>query len=360
MKIKLSIVTMLHNRKNVFSIFVLALAIYSQLDATPFLYLAEIYVSKINPKILPKTFHSNTVTLITGASSGIGAELAYQLCTQTSTNLILVARRYDKLQEVKERCVVTLEKEAKGDDNININRIYLAPLDVTKGTASITENLQLALNDLGKKEVDIAFVNAGRGYGSAVKDTEEELIREIMELNYMAAVSTVKAVLSTYTNSTTFTNQKQMIAISSMAAKLPVAMAAGYSASKAAMISFFDSLRSEYSGSNMRVSTVCPGPVQTDIRINSRRDNVKGPIDYKESEESIKQQMTVERAVKLTLAGILARPSWLFHELWYSPQPILTFGYIGQYLPDLAKFVGKPVGSCNGSEICEAQRKRKV
>ena len=340
---------------------IICLAIYWKLDATPSLYLAELYLRHINPSLLRNVFHSDTVTLITGASDGFGAEMAKQLCAKTSTSLILMARRKEKLEEVRKECLELSKRGVDSNNNDNNTvRIALVEGDVTKGTDAQSQWINDALDELGKKEVDIAVMNAGRAYGSLVKDTNEQLIRDIMELNYMGAVSTVKAVLSTYSTSTDSSRPKHMIAISSIAGKVPVALAAGYGASKAAMNAFFDSLRAENAHLGMRVTTVCPGPVQTNIRVNSQRENGSvTPKNVRENEEMKKQQMTVERAVRLTLAGTVVNPSWLFHELWFSPQPILTFTYIAQYIPDLAKFVGKPVGSCSGSELCEARKKIK-
>jgi len=329
------------------TIFSALVAIWFRLDATPALTAAELYVRYVNPSLVSKTFHDGTVTLITGASDGFGAEIAKQLCTKTSTNLILMARRLEKMEEVRQYC--------RESSQINSDvKIVLVEADVTKGTEAQTQWIQNALKILGKREVDIAIINAGRGYAGSVDETPEELIRDIMDLNFMGAVSTVKAVLSTYTDSG---REKHMVAMSSAAAKLPVPLAAGYSASKAALNAFFDSLRAEQLG--IRVTTVCPGPFYSGIRENSRRDNASLNPNAPPQEEEKEGLMAVERAVRLTLAGIIASPSWLFHELWFSPQPILTFTAIGQYIPDLAKYVGKPVGGCGGSTICEAARKKK-
>lgn len=328
------------------------------LDAAPSLYLAELYVRR-HPDALHKAFGGGAVTLITGASDGIGAEVAKQLCALAhegdGVHLILMARTLDKLLRVKRDCLARGSKAS----------VAVVVGDVTEGEEAMRNWIGAALQELGKAEVDVAVVNAGRGYRGSVVDTQESLLRDIMELNFMAAVATAKAVMSTYQHhpddqKKQTQKQKHMIAVSSVAGKLPVPMAAGYAASKAALQAFFDSLRIERSPL-LRVTTVCPGPVRTNIRKASRRESMGILTDDNDGDDPLDEaeqhQMPVERAVRLLLAGSVASPAFLFHELWMSPQPILTFVYTMQYLPDLVKFVGRPVGGCNGSALCEEAKR---
>lgn len=323
------------------ALFGAALSIFSKLDASTSLSIANIYVRYIHPSLLTSTFSEDTTTLVTGASDGIGAEIVYQLCVQTKTNLILIARTESKMSELRKKCP-------------NQEKVAVVVGDVTKSEAILTKNIKKGLDILQMREVDIAIVNAGGGFNSieemfwTVEETPEKAYRDMLELNYLGSVKTVKAVLSTF--SSTSLDKKVIVGISSVAAMLPTPNASQYAASKAAMNAFFNSLRAQYSN-QLNVVTVSLGPVVTNRKKDTLGDMVSSEKDL---------GMPIEKAVNLILSGVSVNILSLFYDLWISPQPVLFYTYVGEFLPDVAKLVGKPKGSgCGGSVICEMMKKQK-
>jgi len=313
---------------SILGLIVIGLGVFFQLDASPSLYIADLLV-KIYPNILQQQFN-DSVILITGASEGIGAETALQLCSKTNANLILLARSKEKLQRIQNDCEDVSSKNSSGAKAVWVQG------DVTKGEKMLTKWLHSALKELDQTEVDIAIVNAGRTQRSPALDTHEEVSRSILELNVLGSISTVKAVMSTYVSN----KPKQLIALSSIAGKMPVPLGSTYSASKAAVQNYFDSVRAEHP--EIRVTTVCAGPVATDIAKNAFGASL---IELPKVEAEKKEnKMNIERGVNLMLAGSVMSPYFIYHELWLSTQPYLTYMYIFQYLPDLGKLLGSIIG----------------
>jgi NADP-dependent 3-hydroxy acid dehydrogenase YdfG len=115
---------------------------------------------------------------ITGASSGIGEALAREF-HRAGAKLILSARREEELKRVQADC--------GGESSARI-----LPLDVS-ATAELGQKAQAALQIFGG--IDILVNNAGVTQRSLVKDTELEVYRRLMEVNFFGAVALTKAVL---------------------------------------------------------------------------------------------------------------------------------------------------------------------
>jgi len=303
------------------SILLLGMWLFFQLDANIALFLAELYVQG-KPSLLSKSFHNKTV-LIAGASDGIGAEMARQLSSKTNSKLVLMARTKSKLEKVQNEC----ERLAK--QSLSGASISILLGDVTKGEEAMSSLMKKTLIDCKTDHFDILIMSAGRAYERTIEKTDMELIRSTFELNVMGAISTVKAFLS----HTSSKDSKQIILISSLVGKMPTALCAGYSASKAAVNLFFDTLRAERA--DVRVTTVCPGPVATNIFAASAQ--AMGEALDNDTIKAMEGMMSVERAVTLMLAGCVALPVCLFFELWICPQPLLLFTYMNQFCPGLIK-----------------------
>src|ERR1700746_3254312 len=109
---------------------------------------------------------------ITGASSGIGEALAYAF-HQAGARLILSARRVDELLRVQSRC--------GGEDHARV-----LPLDVMN-SAELPDKARAALARFGG--IDVLVINAGVTQRSLVKDTDLDVYRQLMEVNFFGAVA---------------------------------------------------------------------------------------------------------------------------------------------------------------------------
>lgn len=184
---------------------------------------------------------------ITGASGGIGKALALQMARE-GARIILTARSTDKLEALKAQLSGTGHE--------------VFPLDLMEG-AAIPAFAEKVLAATG--QVDILINNAGISQRSLAKDTSLEVDRQIMELDYFAAVALTKAVLPQMLER----QSGHIVAISSVAGKFGPPMRTAYAAAKHAIIGFMDALRAEVSADNIKVTVVTPGSVRTDISVNA-------------------------------------------------------------------------------------------
>lgn len=186
----------------------------------------------------------NKVVWITGASSGIGEALAVAL-SAAGARLILSARREHELQRVKDRCA---SKE----------NILILPMDITGF------NEHSAINLFG--HVDMLINNVGISQRSFVKDTQFDVYKKIMDINYFGAVSLTKALLPHFLSR----KSGHYVVISSITGKFGTPYRSGYAASKHALHGFYDSLRAELwrdVKDDIKVTMVCPGFIHTPITL---------------------------------------------------------------------------------------------
>jgi short-subunit dehydrogenase len=194
------------------------------------------------------TFKDNAV-IITGASKGIGAELARQLARQ-GAKLALAARDEQALIEVAEECR-RLGAEA-----------LTARVDVAK-QQDCAMLVASTLSAFGR--IDTLVNNAGATMWAKFEDIKDvSMLERIMQVNYMGAVYCTHYALPHIRQS-----KGRLVGISSLSGKIGVPTRSGYSASKHAMMGFFDSLRIELQDSGVTVTMICPGFVSTGIRENA-------------------------------------------------------------------------------------------
>ena len=123
---------------------------------------------------------NNKIVWITGASSGIGKELAIQLA-QEGARIILTARSEDKLRALK--------TELNGDEH------WIVPMDLMK-VDQVPEKVKEILQQVG--HIDILINNAGISQRSKAIDTSIEVDRKIMELDHFSKVAMTKALLPSF------------------------------------------------------------------------------------------------------------------------------------------------------------------
>lgn len=181
---------------------------------------------------------------ITGASSGIGEALAYEWAAQ-GARLILSARRTERLEAVRQACT-------RPDAH------HVLPLDLAD-PASLPAAAASAQQLAGR--LDILVHNGGISQRGLAAETDLEVDRRIMEVNYFGAVGLTKAVLPTMLAQGT----GRFVVVSSLVGLFGTAQRTAYAASKHALHGFFDSLRAEVYDAGLRVTLVCPGFIRTDI-----------------------------------------------------------------------------------------------
>ncbi|XP_058018929.1 dehydrogenase/reductase SDR family member 7 [Ahaetulla prasina] len=254
------------------------------------------------------------VVWVTGASSGIGEELAYQLA-KIGSWLVLSARRENELERVKKKC---LEISSLSDKDI-----LILPLDLTdRGFhESATKTV---LQHFGR--VDVLVNNGGRSQRSLFIDTSINVYNAIMELNYLGTVSLTKFVLDHMIQR----KQGKIVTMSSVMGVMGAPLATGYCASKHALQGFFNSLRPELVDyPEISVINICPGPVQSQIIQNVFTEEIS-KINENVGDQTHK--MTTERCARLTLVSMANDVK----EAWISDHPYLAVCYMWQYAPTWA------------------------
>ncbi len=191
-------------------------------------------------------FWKNKIILLTGASSGIGEALAAALAKQGAI-LGLLARRGELLKKLAAEC-----------DNLG-GKARIFPCDVTDESA-----VEAAANDLLSEfgRIDILIANAGIGGND--RDTRElrpASVKKVIDVNLMGAVNAVYAVLPSMMK----LGSGQLVAISSLAGFRGLPKSAAYSASKAAMTAFFESVRLDTSQFGIDVTIIQPGFIRTPL-----------------------------------------------------------------------------------------------
>ncbi len=188
----------------------------------------------------------NRVVLVTGASSGIGEALAIALAKRGAT-LGLVARREAMLLDLAQRCEVEGGKA----------RVF--PCDVTDA-ASIQEAADDLRDEFG--HIDILIANAGIGGNNAeTRALEPDAVKKVIDINLLGAANSVAAVLPHMLER----GSGQLVAISSLAGFRGLPKSAAYSASKAGMTAFFESVRLDVAHKGIDVTIIQPGFIKTPL-----------------------------------------------------------------------------------------------
>ncbi len=230
----------------------------------------------------------NQVVWITGASSGIGEALAYTFAKR-GVKLILSARRKDELERVKQNC------------NLPEDSILVLPLDVSDSQQLAAASARVIQQFGG---VDILLNNAGVSHWSKVNDLTLDVIRKIMEVNFLGGAALTKAVLPQMLEK----KRGHIVVISSVLGKMPVRKQAAYVASKHALQGFYDTLRLEVTADGVHVMLVCPGFVRTNVARNSFN---KEGVAINQSNVKIDKGLDPMYVAEKILAGIEKRK----HEL---------------------------------------------
>jgi len=198
----------------------------------------------------------NKVALITGASSGIGREFA-RIHSSNEGNLIIVARREDKLKELKSE----LEKK------YNV-KVMIIVKDLTLPDAA--SEVYSVVKDSGL-EVDYLINNAGFGGIGKFHEREWDKDLAMINLNIIALTALTRLFLPDFVKR----NEGKILNVSSTASLMPGPLQAVYYATKAYVTSFNNAISEELHDTNITVTALLPGATESEFASTSGMDQLK-------------------------------------------------------------------------------------
>jgi short-subunit dehydrogenase len=231
------------------------------------------------------------VVVITGASDGIGAEMARQLAAKegaaggSGIALVLAARNAAQLDAVAAECA------ALGAQTLTVPTDVSVQIQCRRLVISAVEHFG---------RIDVLVNNAGRSAHALFEEVEDlDWYEELMRVNLWGAVWCTQAALPHLK-----TARGSIVAVSSLAGLVGVPGRTAYSATKFAMTGFFEALRAEVKGAGVSVTTAYPGVVATKIRY--RGFNAQGEAA---GTSALKEEgaMSVEECARLIIEGMNAR-----------------------------------------------------
>jgi short-subunit dehydrogenase len=227
------------------------------------------------------------VVVLTGASDGIGAEMAKQLSAaeRGELALVLAARNKDMLEQVAARC------------SANGSQVLVVPTDVSD---QVQCEALIATAAARYGRIDVLVNNAGKSAQALFEEVENlSWYEDLMRINFWGAVWCTHAALPHLKAS-----RGTIVAVSSLAGLVGVPGRTAYGASKFAMTGFFESLRAELKPAGVAVTTAYPGVVATKIRY--RGFNARG---HQAGKSGLKEEdaMPVEECARLIIQGMNAR-----------------------------------------------------
>lgn len=190
------------------------------------------------------------IVLITGASSGLGEQIAYQAASEKAI-VILAARRRERLEQIERRC-----RELSG------RPAYSYRLDVGS-----PEQIAAVVPDILARmgAVDVLVNNAGFGFFAEALATPQSLANEMFKVNVLGLIQITKLIAADMKKR----GAGHIINIASQASKMATPKSAVYAATKFAVRGYSNALRLELKPFGIYVTTVNIGPMQTDFFIHA-------------------------------------------------------------------------------------------
>ena len=192
------------------------------------------------------------VAIVTGASAGIGAELA-RVFARNGHTLVLVARREDRLK------ALAAELEAGG-----ASAPLVLPIDLVERDATALIAAALAVRGF---EPQYVVNNAGFGLAGRAAARDRDRLLAMIDLNVRALTDLSLAFIGSLSR-----HRGGILNVASVAGFLPGPGQAVYYASKAYVLSFSEALHTELKPKGVRVTTLCPGPVPTEFQARAGVD----------------------------------------------------------------------------------------
>lgn len=258
----------------------------------------------------------NKVVWITGASSGIGEALAYELARE-GARLVLSARNQERLEEVKKYCI-SLGAGAE-----------VFPFDLSQ-VDEISKVADRVLNHY--EQLDLLINNGGISQRALASEASLDVDRRIMEINYFGNIALTKAVLPYMLNQ----GHGHVSVTSSIVGKFGFPRRSAYSASKHALQGFYDSLRTEMAGRNIKITMIFPGRIRTNISLHAlnKEGDEHGVMDPGQI-----QGMPSDQCARKVLRGIKKQK----REILVGGKELILV-YIRKYCPFLFYLIAKKTG----------------
>jgi short-subunit dehydrogenase len=253
----------------------------------------------------------NKVIWITGASSGIGEALVYELAKQ-HTKLILSSRRIEELQRVKGNCPINRQID-----------ISILPLDLSEAS-TIQLSSEAAIQLFG--HIDILINNGGISQRALAKETILEVDRKIMEVDYFGTIALTKSLIPHFLQR----KQGHFVTISSITGIIGTPYRTAYAAAKHALQGFFNSLRAELWKENpsIYVTMICPGWTNTNLSITALKGD--GSTQNKK-DETHEQGLTPTFVAKKIVNAIEKRRREIYVGGWKET----LAAYLHRFVPEL-------------------------
>ncbi len=242
--------------------------------------------------------------LITGASSGLGADMARVLSNE-GYELILVARRKDKLETLKEELNTKVE---------------IITMDV-----SSTFNCMKLYNKVKKQNIDILINNAGFGMCGNFSKTNLDKELDMIDLNIKTVHTLTKLFLEDFKKK----DQGYILNVASSAAFMPGPLMAAYYGTKSYVLKLSEAIYEELKrdNSNISISVLCPGPVETEFnKVAGVSFSIKPETSEEVAKYAIKQmfkeKLIIVPSFKMKLAVFMTRfvPTKLLLKMVYKIQ----------------------------------------
>jgi short-subunit dehydrogenase len=235
---------------------------------------------------------AGSTALVTGASSGIGVEIARSLARR-GHNVTLLARRKERLEQ--------LAHELRNEHGV---RAEVIACDVANAAAR--EQLLVELAQL-RLTVDILVNNAGYGTGGRFHTLALDRELAMVRLNSEAVV----ALCGTFVPGMVARRRGAVLNVASTIGFQPVVNEATYGATKAFTLSFTEALHGELAGTGVTVTALCPGPVKTEFMndpgVQEGASTLPGPMWVDASVVGERGVKALERGRRTVVPGVLNR-----------------------------------------------------
>ena len=265
------------------------------------------FLSKIVNIRIKKLQMKNKNIWITGASSGIGKQLALDLAQ--NNRVLISSRKIELLSQVEQT---------------NPNQIEVLPFDLADfhQAEQWVENAIKQFND-----IDILVLNGGVSQRSLIIDTKIEVDERLIQIDYLANVALAKAILPYFIKK----GGGQIVVVTSLLGKFGTPFRSGYAGAKHALHGFFDVLRQEHQKDGIEVTIICPGFVKTQVAFNALNENGEA---QNAQDEATAKGMDVAAFSKKMIKAISQKKN----EVYIGKKEVLAV-YIKRFIPSLLDFI---------------------